>query len=143
MKWRSFGARGFEPGRRRFLRMAGITTAGLAVAPALAACNSDARNVVEMTPQLSFKPSTITIKKGEWITWINNSPIAHTVTSDRAKAHNAPQSVLPPGAQPFDSGDIYQGQTFAHKFDAPGRYVYFCLHHQDEGMVGDVLVQES
>jgi plastocyanin len=143
MKWLRFRYRAFEPGRRRFLQVAGVTAAGLAVAPAISACNGGARHVVEMTSQLSYKPSSITIKKGEWVTWINNSPYTHTVTCDPSRADNAPQSVLPSGAQPFDSGDIYNGRTFAHKFDVSGRYVYFCLHHQDQGMVGDVLVQDS
>lgn len=143
MKWLGFRKRSFEPGRRRFLQVAGFTAAGIAAAPALAACNTDARNVVEMTSQLSYKPSSITIKKGEWVTWINNSPYTHTVTAEPSKAHNAPQNVLPSGAEPFNSGDIYNGRSFAHKFDVAGRYVYFCLHHQDQGMVGSVLVQES
>ena len=50
--------------------------------------------------------------------------------------------VVPVGAEPFSSGDIPAGETFAHKFTVPGTYRYVCLKHETERMTGTIIVTQ-
>jgi plastocyanin len=38
------------------------------------------------------------------------------------------------------TGDILPTHSYARVFDVPGLYIYFCVHHEREGMVGRVAV---
>ena len=93
--------------------------------------------IVDMTTLLNYSPRNITIKAGEAVLWRNQSAFAHTVTFDPAKSSLVS---LPAGAEPFSSGDIEQGETFAHKFTVPGTYRYVCRHHTDAEMFGAIIV---
>ncbi|MFC7135955.1 plastocyanin/azurin family copper-binding protein [Halobaculum litoreum] len=70
-----------------------------------------------------------------------------------------PQRVEPPerrlplfepgGAEPFASYEGEQhfailppGATFEHTFTVPGEYVYVCVPHAGQGMIGTVRVSE-
>ena len=72
----------------------------------------------------AFDPSSLTVKEGTTVTWTNNDPTIHTVTSDT-------------GA--FDSGDLAQGATFSFTFTTAGTYVYHCTPHHAR-MSGTVVV---
>jgi alcohol dehydrogenase (cytochrome c) len=61
-----------------------------------------------------FKPDLISIPLGTSITWTNNGPTVHTVTSND---------------QVFDSGLMQVGDTFSFTFDTPGMFPYFCEVH--------------
>ena len=93
--------------------------------------------IVDMTTLLNYSPRNITIKAGEAVLWRNQSAFAHTVTFDPAKSSLVS---LPAGAEPFSSGDIEQGETFARKFTVPGNYRYVCRHHTDADMTGTIIV---
>jgi plastocyanin len=71
----------------------------------------------------AFNPITITIKKGDTITWTNNDPVTHTVTI--------------PGVT--DSGSIPSGQTFSFTFSNAGTFDYHCSIHTS--MTGKIIVQ--
>jgi plastocyanin len=96
--------------------------------------------VVDMTTTLGFSPQTLTIQAGEAVLWRNQSLFAHTVTFDPAQADDRADVALPIGVEPFGSGDIPQGETFARKFTVPGTYRYICRHHQDTNMEGTIIV---
>ncbi len=68
----------------------------------------------------------------------------HTATDDPAKNPVADQfpeySVLPDGADPWDSGILQPGESFSYTFTVPGTYSYFCLPHVLSGMLGTVEV---
>ncbi len=100
---------------------------------------------IRMTTQLRFEPPDATIKLGETITWINDSPIPHTTTGDPEKnpvKETRPDVVqLPPGAEPWDSGLLTQGQTFSHPFTVAGTYKYFCIPHVLSEMLGTITVE--
>ncbi|MDE2513200.1 MAG: hypothetical protein KGL22_03765 [Alphaproteobacteria bacterium] len=89
----------------------------------------------------SFTPATVTIKAGQLVEWRNTSPITHSVSFDPQAAAKAGDATLPPGVQPFASGDIAAGNVYLHTFDTPGTYRYFCTHHEGGGMLGTVVVQ--
>lgn len=107
------------------------------VVPILAACTAveardDNRFTVEMTDLRQFKPATLRVPLSATVVWKNESLVSHTATAE-------PQG-LPAGAEPWDSGALYAGQTWAYRFGVPGTYVYVCRYHEDEGMVGTIVV---
>jgi len=99
-----------------------------------------------MRSQLRFEPEEVTIQRGETIRWVNASPIPHTTTGDPEKnpvKETRPELArLPPGAEPWDSGLLNEGQSFSHTFTATGEYQYFCIPHVLSGMLGTITVEE-
>src|SRR5262245_65314822 len=93
---------------------------------ALAGCNTEGpaynlppplySQVVEMTSLMSFSPEQVTIKTSETVLWRNKTLFSHTVTADPQKVEDPADVALPPGAEPFASGDIEPGEVFAYKF---------------------------
>jgi len=74
-----------------------------------------------------FSPCQVTILKGDTITWINQDTIVHIVAS--GSGNHGPDGW-------FSSSFIQPQQTFSHKFDRIGSFVYFdILHPYTEGVV--------
>src|SRR5215510_8826948 len=142
----TFGGESMAIGHHRFLPAAAALTV------LLAGCNTEGPaydlpagiydQIVDMTTTLGFSPQTVTIKAGQVVLWRNQSLFAHTVTFDRSAAGDPNDVVIPVGAEPFASGDIPQGETFAHKFTVPGTYRYVCLKHEGQGMAGTIIVTQ-
>lgn len=95
---------------------------------------------VEMTNQLTFKPDTVTIEKGETVLWKNTSLLVHSVTADHDKKTEPESVALPEGAEPFDSGLMDPEEEFSHTFTVRGTYTYFCIPHE-AAMRGVVIVE--
>ena len=72
-----------------------------------------------------FDPATITVSKGDTVTWTNNDTVAHDVTGDDFKSG--------------DPGGMQNGDTFEHTFTKTGTFDYVCTVHP--GMKGSVKVQ--
>ena len=104
---------------------------------------------VDMTADHSFDPGTTTVTSDAGVTFRNDSDESHTVT--------AYEDELPQGADYFSSGDfraedearsnvaeglIQPGEKFNLTLEEPGTYKYFCIPHEDEGMVGTLVVEE-
>ena len=89
---------------------------------------------------MAFLPPVIRIRPGDTVVWRNPNLTTHTVTCDPASAKTAGAVALPPGAAPFDSGPLEQGETFSVTFSAKGAYRYVCRYHSAMGMVGTVIV---
>ncbi|HET7055774.1 MAG TPA: plastocyanin/azurin family copper-binding protein [Thermomicrobiales bacterium] len=113
-----------------------------AASPAAAAASAP---TVNMTDELRFVPADLTIKVGDTVTWVNASAIQHTSTDDPAQnpvASAHPEyAQLPSGAEPWNSGLLQPGQSFAQEFTVPGTYHYFCIPHVLSGMRGTITVQ--
>jgi plastocyanin len=75
-----------------------------------------------MITSFSFQPATITVAKGATVTWTNQDPVTHTITSTD-----------------FDSGSVEQGKTYSRVFDKAGTYEYHCAIHPS--MKGTIIVQ--
>jgi plastocyanin len=95
---------------------------------------------VLMTEARRFDPPSVAVLVGSVVEWVNVSARPHTATDDPSKAKDLNSVFLPEGADPWDSGDIMPTRSYARVFDVSGHYVYFCRHHESEGMVGRVIV---
>ena len=91
----------------------------------------------------SFDPTTTHIKAGQTVEFRNTALITHSVTNDPKLAMDAKDASGPAGATPFNSGDIAPGQVFSNTFTQPGTYVFFCTHHEMDGMVATVIVDPA
>jgi plastocyanin len=136
--------------RRTFLAAVG-TTATAAIAGCSAGASSEGDYDVGMTAT-GFRPAELTVSVGDEVVWKNTSSRAHTVT--------AYESGLPEGATFFASGGFssekdartafyeeFEGainseRTYSHTFEVAGKYPYFCIPHEQAGMVGTVIVEE-
>jgi plastocyanin len=63
---------------------------------------------------LHYHSDTLTIAVGQVVRWTNTDPVEHTVAFDDGSGTSA---------------NIPQNGSFAHRFDAPGRYPYHCTQH--------------
>lgn len=72
----------------------------------------------------SFTPGNMSVPVGATVTWTNYDDVPHTVVSTDQK---------------FKSPVLDTDGRFAHQFDAPGTYKYFCSVHPR--MTGQIAVQ--
>ncbi|MGZ3864888.1 MAG: cupredoxin domain-containing protein [Bacteroidia bacterium] len=94
--------------------------------PAPASTSTIANNqpANEITIQnMSYSPSSITVKTNTTVKWTNKDGTAHTVTSSTGL---------------FDSGNINNGDSYSHQFTSAGTYTYKCTIHS--GMTGTITV---
>ena len=113
--------------------------------PRAAAVPATAGNpiVVKMIDAKPFlAPAKLTIRVGATVEWVNEGETVHSVSTEKAAAHNPRHVALPKGAAAFDSGFIPPGATYSYTFQVPGTYHYFCLAHPKDGMVGEVVVRK-
>ncbi len=89
----------------------------------------------------SFNPESITIESGQTVQWRNTSLIMHTVTADKSMAADPAHVELPQGAESFHSGDVVAGAVWSYTFTVPGTYHYVCLPHEQQGMLGTIIVE--
>jgi plastocyanin len=92
-----------------------LAAAGLVLVP----LTLPADQTVQVGPGMSFSPSMVTVAPGETVTWNFNE--THTSTSDSQI-----------GPETWDSGFLSSG-TFAHTFQTPGTYPYYCALHSFAG----------
>ena len=103
--------------------------AGALVAPAVAApptAHTAAAGAHVTLKNISFMPSTVTIKRGQTVTWTwKDGTTAHNVTSE--------------GKLRFKSASSRQKGSYTVRFTKPGTYHYVCTIHF--GMTGKVVVR--
>ena len=110
---------------RRLLQLATLSLVALLVfAPAAWAQGQEV--TVRMEDNF-FAPANITVEPGTTVTWVQSGNNPHTTTSYDGL---------------WDSGMIEGGTdgSFSFTFDEPGTYEYFCIPHEEMGMVGTVTV---
>lgn len=90
-----------------------------------------------------YRPSSIQISAGQTVQWENDGQVSHSVTDDPERANQPGDALLPSGATPFNSGNVMPGGKFRHTFSKPGRYRYFCLTHEGDKMIGEVIVEPA
>lgn len=72
----------------------------------------------------AFSPASLTIKKGESVTWTNQDSAPHQIVSDSGT---------------FQGNTISQGQTYFFTFDTAGQFPYHCSIHPS--MKGTIVVE--
>lgn len=130
--------------RRRALRLIGAGTLLTATTPLLAACQATGgqRFVIRMTGNNRYEPATLEVPRGATVIWQNAGTNAQSVTCDPAKTRNGSHAQLPGSVAPWDSENLYAGDTWTRAFDTPGAYVYFSRFHEAEGMIGTITVKQ-
>jgi plastocyanin len=81
---------------------------------------------------LMFNPATTTVEVGTTVTWRNDEPITHTVTSGRFEGIDETTGLraaqYPDGT--FEAKLAGKGKTFSYTFTKVGSYTYYCDIHQ-------------
>jgi plastocyanin len=90
-----------------------------------------------------YRPSSIQISAGQTVEWENDGQVSHSVTDDPSRADTPGDALLPVGVTPFNSGNVMPGGRFRHTFSKSGRYRYFCMTHEADRMVGEVIVEPA
>jgi amicyanin len=85
-------------------------------------------NGVGNSQGLNYAPASVNVAKGGKVTWTNNDPVPHTVTS----------TSVPSGASSFDSSNMNANATYTVTFTVDGTYQYTCTYHP--WMHGTVIV---
>lgn len=99
------------------------------------ASGNDAEVTIKL---LAFKPERLSVAVGATVTWSQEDPGTHTVTSGTVEQGAVEITEMPDGK--FDAGEIAKGDTFAFTFEQAGTYSYFCELHPAT-MRGEVRVR--
>ncbi|MFM7424580.1 MAG: plastocyanin [Elainella sp.] len=79
---------------------------------------------------LAFEPSTVTIKAGDTVKWVNNKLPPHNIMFEGGAANKSHDQLM------FSPSEAYEVT-----FDTAGTYDYYCSPHRGAGMAGKVVVQ--
>ena len=82
----------------------------------------DANEIV--IQNFAFEPSTLTVKPGTKVTWVNRDDEPHTATATDKR---------------FNSKTLENGDRFSMEFTQPGIYKYYCALHPK--MTGQIVVK--
>merc|ERR1712157_501795 len=114
-------------------------TAGVAASTLALTFSAQAANVKlgSDTGALVFDPATVTINKGDSVTWTNNAGFPHNIMFDEDEA---PAGV---NVEALSHEDYLNapGEKATSTFDVAGTYSYYCEPHQGAGMQGKVVVK--
>jgi plastocyanin len=116
----------------------GVNVESGATAP-IAATSAPSGPVINLS-SLMFDPASTTVPVGTTVTWRNDEPITHTITSGRFigvdQTTGLRSSQDPDGT--FEATLPGKGETFSFAFTKPGTYTYYCDIHQ--GMNATITV---
>ena len=91
----------------------GLETVTLAASLAFAAVGEASPPRVQIK-EFKFVPAQLSVPVGTTVTWTNGDDEVHTVTAtDRT----------------YTSTAMEHAESFAHRFNTPGTYTYFCALH--------------
>lgn len=128
------------------LRRRGIAAVALAASfLALAGCGSGRQSIAASPDEgtqsrrgssgneivmrlIAYRPRTLTVPAGTAVTWSQQDPGFHTVTSGSV-SKDASGSVATSPDGTFDSGRLARGKEFTFTFSEGGTYTYFCEIH--------------
>lgn len=89
-----------------------------------------------------FRPRGLWLQPGQSVRWVNREAgNVHTVTAYHPA--NGKPLRMPEGAEPWNSGYLMPDESFVRAFDKPGVYDYFCIPHEQAGMVGRIVVGDA
>ena len=134
---------------RRTVLRAGGWAAGLALLgplpPALPPARAEGAVEIRMRGNADglkawFDPIGVLVEPGQMIRWINVDPgNSHTSTAHHPANGDRPLCITE-GAAPWHSDYLLPDQSFELRLIVEGVYDYFCLPHEEAGMVGRIVV---
>ena len=95
---------------------------------AISGCTSQTQNTANTVniQNMAFSPSTLNVKVGTTVTWVNKDSTAHDVVSDTGL---------------FNSGNLNNGQSYSYTFNQTGSFPYHCGIHPS--MTGTIVVSAT
>jgi plastocyanin len=105
--------------------MLALVAAGCLLAAAGGAAGAQAARHTVTIEGLKYAPATLTVKRGDTVTWTNKDPFPHTVTAQGA----------------FDSKEIAADGKWSYVARKPGRYDYICTLHPN--MKATLVVEDA
>jgi plastocyanin len=128
--------------RRGFLTAGGLALAGLAAPQVLRA----APRVVEIHMRATdrgehvwFDPIGVYVERGTTVRWIVDRDV-HTTTAYHP-SNDGHSLRIPKDARPWDSKFLMEkGAHFDVTLSVDGVYDYYCMPHEEAGMVGRIVV---
>jgi plastocyanin len=131
--------------RRQFVEAGGRVLAGLALTGPRA-LGGVIRPVVEIRmrsdvrgERVWFDPLGVLVDPGATVRWTVEANV-HTAAAYHPANGDRPRRI-PVGAKPWDSGYLVNpGDTYETTLTVPGVYDYYCLPHEQAGMVGRIVV---
>jgi len=87
---------------------------------------------------IAFKPGTLEVTTGATVTWRQDDPGSHTVTSGTVEQGAGSVTVAPDGT--FSSGELTTDESFEFAFADAGTYPYYCEIHPAT-MRGEITVR--
>lgn len=95
---------------------------------AISGCTSQTQNTANTVniQNMAFNPSTLNVKVGTTVTWVNRDSTAHDVVSDTGL---------------FNSGNLNNGQSYSYTFNQAGSFPYHCGIHPS--MTGTIVVSAT
>jgi plastocyanin len=105
-----------------------VMLAGLAMVAACGGSSSNNPSGPQVTiSDFSFSPSTLSVKAGTTVTWVNQGPMTHNTVSDTGVWGSA--NLAPPTGGGGGYGGGTAGGSFTFTFPTPGSYPYHCSLH--------------
>jgi plastocyanin len=98
------------------------------------------KNAAVRVKLLAFSPGSLRVAAGTTVTWTDDEPVTHTVTSGAVQNVDATTG-LRAGERPdghFDGRLDGTGKSFSFRFADAGEFTYFCSIHK--GMNATVVV---
>lgn len=95
-------------------------------------------NTVYVGPggDLVFEPESLTVSTGTEVTWEWQSDTHNIVVE------NQPEDADWGGTEGGSNNLFDTGYVYSFTFETPGTYEYYCSPHRQQGMVGEVVVEE-
>lgn len=89
-----------------------------------------------------FDPFAVAVNPGALVRFVNrDSGNAHTVTGYHPEVLGRVRRI-PKKAEPFNSGYLLPGDAYELLLTVPGVYDFYCIPHEQAGMVGRLVVAD-
>ena len=110
---------------KNFLFLGVLMVLGVVAVSGCTSQTQSAANTVTIQ-NMAFNPSTLNVKVGTTVTWINKDSVTHDVVSDTGL---------------FTSGNLTNGMSYNYTFNQTGSFPYHCAIHPS--MTGTIVVSTN
>ena len=111
-----------------FLILGVLLVIGVVAASGCTSTNQSTNQSVNtvVMQNMAYNPSTLNVKVGTTVTWVNKDTVTHDVVSDTGL---------------FNSGNLTNGMSYNYTFNQTGTYPYYCTIHPS--MTGTIVVSNA